>query len=85
MSPLRILAELFSGRSCPNICPGIIFLVFFGKFGTFLPKICAHSERYGSLKAGIFEIETFFGNNTDDNGNAMLQNLISKLFKKYSS
>ena len=64
ISPLRIkhLAELFSGRSWPNICPGNIFFGFFGKFETFFEKICAHSERYENLMAGIFEIQTFFGN-----------------------
>ena len=25
-------------------------------------KICPHSERYIDIKAGIFEIQTFFGN-----------------------
>ena len=53
ISPLRIkhLAEFFSGD----------FFGIFGKFETFFLKtwICAHSERYRSLMAGIFEIQTF--------------------------
>ena len=55
ISPLRIklLAEFFSGRSWPNICPGLFFSVFFSKFGTFFVKLCAHSERYRNLMAGI--------------------------------
>ena len=32
------------------------------KFETFFSKICAHSERYRNLLAGIFEILTFDGN-----------------------
>ena len=62
ISPLRISIwlEFFSGRSWPKICPGIIFFEFFEKFETFPPKICAHSERYRNILAGIFEIRTFF-------------------------
>ena len=56
------LAEFFSGRSWPNIGPGIIFFGVFEKFETFFSKICAHSERYRNLSAGIFEIRTFYGN-----------------------
>ena len=44
------LAELFSGRSWP----GMIFFGVFEKFETFFSKICAHSERYRNLLAGIF-------------------------------
>ena len=56
ISPLRvdILAELFSGRSWPKIGPGIVVLGVFEKFETFFSKICAHSERYRNLLAGIF-------------------------------
>ena len=56
------LAEFFSGRSWPKIGPGIIFFGVFEKFETFFSKICAHSERYRNLLAGIFEIPTFSGN-----------------------
>jgi len=56
------LAEFFSGRSWPKIGPGIIFFGVFEKFETFFSKICAHSERYRNLLAGIFEILTFYGN-----------------------
>ena len=47
------LAEFFSGRS--------FFFGVFEKFETFFSKICAHSERYRNLLAGIFEILTFYG------------------------
>ena len=56
------LAEFFSGRSWPKIGPGIIFFGVSEKFETFFSKICAHSERYRNLLAGIFEIPTFYGN-----------------------
>ena len=56
------LAEFFSGRSWPKIGPGIIFFGVFEKFETFFSKICAHSERYRNLLAGICEIPTFYGN-----------------------
>ena len=56
------LAEFFSGRSWPKIGRGIIFFGVFEKFETFFSKICAHSERYRNLFAGIFEIVTFYGN-----------------------
>ena len=49
------LAEFSSG-------PGIILLGVFEKIDTFLSKICAHSERYRNILAGIFEILTFYGN-----------------------
>ena len=64
ISPLRSkhLAEFFSDRSWPKICPGIILGGILEKFETFPPKICAHSERYRNLLAGIFEIRSFFGN-----------------------
>ena len=53
---------VFSGRSWPKIGPGIIFVGDFGKFETFFAKICAHSEPYRYILAGIFEILTFYGN-----------------------
>ena len=34
----------------------------FEKFETIFSKICAHSERYRNLLAGVFEIPTFYGN-----------------------
>ena len=57
----RHLAEFFSGRSWAKIGPGSIFFGVFEKFETFFSKICAHSERYRNLFAGIFEIRTFYG------------------------
>ena len=56
------LAEFLSGRSWRKIGPGIIFFGVFEKFETFFSKICAHSEWYRYLLAGIFEIVTFYGN-----------------------
>ena len=53
------LAEFFSGRSWPKIGPGIIFFGVSENFETFFSKICAHSERYIILLAGIFEIPSF--------------------------
>ena len=38
----------------------MFFFEFFEKFGTFFSKICAHSEWYRNLIAGIFEIQTCF-------------------------
>ena len=40
----------------------MIFFGVFEKFETFFSKICAHSERYRDLLAGIVEILTFYGN-----------------------
>ena len=64
ISPLRtnIWLRFLSGRSWPKIGQGIIFFGVFEKFETFFSKICAHSERYRNLLAGIFEILTFYGN-----------------------
>ena len=56
------LAAFFSGRSWPKIGSGIIFFGVVEKFESFFSKICAHSERYRNLLAGIFEILTFYGN-----------------------
>ena len=56
------LAEFFSGRSWRTMGPGIILGGGVEKFETFFSKICAHSERYRNLLAGIFEILTFYGN-----------------------
>ena len=42
--------------------PRKYFFGVFEKFETFFSKICAHSERYRNLLAGIFEILTFNGN-----------------------
>ena len=53
------LAEFFSGRSWPKIGPGIVFFGVFEKLETSFSKICAHSERYRNLLAGMFEILTF--------------------------
>ena len=59
---IKHLDEFFSGRSWPKIGPGIIFFRVFENFETFFSKICAHSERYRNLLAGIFEILTLYGN-----------------------
>ena len=42
--------------------PRNFFFGVFEKFEAFFSKICAHSERYRNLLAGIFEILTFNGN-----------------------
>ena len=58
------LAEFFSG-CWTNNCPGInifVFLFFSKSLELFFLKICAHRERYRNLMAGIFEIQSFFGN-----------------------
>ena len=55
------LADFFSGRSWPSICPRFFFGLFL-KFGTCFLKISGHSERYTKRMAGIFEIHTCFGN-----------------------
>ena len=47
----------FGPRSAQDFFFGV-----FEKFETFFSKICAHSERYRNLLAGIFEIPTFSGN-----------------------
>ena len=47
----------FGPRSAQDFFFGV-----FEKFETFFSKICAHSERYRNLLAGIFEIPTFYGN-----------------------
>ena len=52
------LAEFYSGRSWPKIGPGNIFFGVFESLKGFL-KICAHSERYRNLLAGIFENSNF--------------------------
>ena len=44
----------------PTSAQELFFFAFFWKFGTLFLKICAHSERYRNLIAGIFEILTFF-------------------------
>ena len=54
------LAEFFSGRSWSKIGQDFFF-GFFEKFETFFSKICAHSEWYRNLLAGIFQILTFYG------------------------
>ena len=42
--------------------PRNYFFGVFENFETCFSKICAHSERYRNLLAGIFEILTFYGN-----------------------
>ena len=60
ISPLRTNIWLSFAQAdlaaWPNICPGMIFFRISGKFETVFVKVCAHSERYSNLMAGIFEI-----------------------------
>ena len=62
ISPLRINVWLslsqadLGSRSAQEL----LFTFFFFKFETFFPKICAHSERYRNILAGIFEVRAFF-------------------------
>ena len=60
ISPLQ--TNIWLSFSWPKIGPGMFFFGVFEKFETFFSKICAHSERYRNLLAGIFEILTFDGN-----------------------
>ena len=66
ISPLRtnIWLSFSQADLGPKIGPGIIFFGVFEKFETFFWKICAHSEWYRNILAGIFEILTFYGNIT---------------------
>ena len=56
------LAKFSSGRFWTKIGLGIVFFGVFEKLKSCFLKICAHSERYSNLLAGIFEILTFYGN-----------------------
>ena len=63
ISPLRV--NIWMSFSQADIGPDRSCNYFFGVFAkseTFFSKICAHSERYRNLLAGIFEILTFYGN-----------------------
>ena len=60
ISPLRTNMPILAQDR--KIGPGITFFGVFEKFATFFSKICAHSEWYRNLLAGIFEILTFYGN-----------------------
>ena len=63
ISPLRTHIWLsFSQADLGPRSAQDFFLFFFEEFETFFSKICAHSERYRNLLAGIFEIRSFFGN-----------------------
>ena len=77
-------------ESGTNQCP--VFLSF--RFSiSIMFSTCPHGERCRNLTAGIFEIQTclatsrfhYHRSKTDDNGNAMLQSLLSKNlhFKKW--
>ena len=55
-------AELFSGRSWPKIDPGIIFSEFLKSLKKKKRKICAQSERYRNILAGISVSLTYYGN-----------------------
>ena len=56
------LSEFCQAGLGPRSAQELLFPFFFGKFETFFLKICAHSERYRILLAGIFEFRTFLGN-----------------------
>ena len=58
----QLRTSIWLSFSQADLGPGIIFFGVFEKFETFFSKICAHSERYRNLLAGIFEILTFYGN-----------------------
>ena len=64
ISPLRTSIWLsFSQADLgPRSAQELFFSGLCEKFETFFSKICAHSERYINLLAGIFEILTFYGN-----------------------
>ena len=64
VSPLRTNTWLSFSQADLGPSPGIIFFGVFEKFETFFSKICAHSERYRNLLAGVFffEILNFYGN-----------------------
>ena len=63
ISPLR--AKIWLSFSQADLGPRSAQELFFGfifeKFESFFSKICAHSERYGNLLAGTFEIISFYG------------------------
>ena len=52
----------FRPISWPKIAQELLFSGFLESLKLFFLKICAHSERYRNLLAGIFEIPTFYGN-----------------------
>ena len=63
ISPLRTNISLSFSQA--DLGPRSAQDFFFGaleKFETFLSKICAHSERYRNILAGIIEILTFYEN-----------------------
>ena len=63
ISPLR--TNIWLSFSQADLGPRSAQELFFSGFSKsliFFSKICAHSERYRSLLAGIFEILTFYGN-----------------------
>ena len=64
ISPLR--TNIWLSFSQVDLGPRSAQELFFGDFlkslNLFFSKICAHSERYRNLLAGIFEILTFDGN-----------------------
>ena len=46
----------------PTCAQFFFFLRLFYSLELFFVKMCAHSERYRKLMAGIFKIDIFFGN-----------------------
>ena len=63
ISPLRLNIWLsFSQADLgPRSAQELFFWFFKRMFETVFRKICAHSERYRNILAGVFEIRTFFG------------------------
>ena len=64
MSPLRtnIWLSFSQADLGPRSAQELFFSGFLKSLKLFCSKICAHSERYRNLLAGIFEIPTFYGN-----------------------
>ena len=64
ISPLRtnIWLSLSQADLGPRSAQELFFSGFLKSLKVFFSKICAHSERYRNLLAGIFEIRTFYGN-----------------------
>ena len=64
ISPLRtnIWLSFSQADLGPRSAQELFFSGFLKSLKPLFSKICAHSERYGNLLAGIFEIPTFYGN-----------------------
>ena len=64
ISPLRtnIWLSFSQADLGPRSAQELFFSGFLKSLKLFFRRFCAHSERYKSILAGIFEILTFFGN-----------------------